>query len=355
MMPLTRPTVRQPSDTAPTLSMRFAALGRQIIMCRSWLVVVSVVLAGSSAYPPGSSAQTVRRVEAKSLATPPADIQVREDGPYMLVRYTTGGVALQRYTGFDRITDITLYDDTTILVAEPERNVISAVTLDGEIVWTMPVRRPRCIQVLDRDRFLVCQDHPASIVEIDRAGTVYWEITEPLVDAAGAARLPDGNTAVVEGRNSHHAMHVISPDGTILWTGTEQLRHPRGLALLPTGELATSGFDTQHLVIFHPFSDKVRLIRFWGHPGQPSATKDGELLAATAEQQLVSAWDRTGAQTWVFSTLYPPYDVERLPDGTVLVSAHRVHAGRCLRHQLPRLSAWRWSPPCCVSRTFEVS
>ena len=196
---------------------------------------------------------------------------------------------------------------------------------------------------------LVCQDHPASIVEIDRAGTVYWEITEPLVDAAGAARLPDGNTAVVEGRNSHHAIHVISPDGTILWTGTEQLRHPRGLALLPSGELATSGFDTQRLVIFLPFSDKVRLIGFWGHPGRPSATKDGELLAATAEQQFVSAWNPTGARTWGFPTLYPPYEVERLPDGTVLVSVHRTPDRQCLntarraeRSERPLAPHWFW-------------
>ena len=312
-------------------------------------MVVPMVLAAFFAWPFGGGALTARQADARSPTSPAADIRVRADGPYMLERYTTDGTKLQRYTGFDRISDIALYDASTVLVAEPNRNTISAMALDGGIMWTIPVRRPRCLQVLGPDRFLVCQDNPASVVEVDRAGTVHWEVSEPLVDAAGAVRLPDGNTGVVEGRGAHHAVHVISRDGKLLWTSTERLAQPRGLALLPTGELVTSGFDTQQLVIVHPFTSELRSIGFCCHPGKPSVTADGGFAAASAEQQVVRAWDENGVSAWDFKTPYPPYDVETLPDGTLLVSAYRSPDRQCLnaaraaeRAKHPLAPYWLW-------------
>ena len=123
---------------------------------------------------------------------------------------------------------------------------------------TLPVHRPKCVEVLGPDRFLVCGDDPPQVVEIDRRGQTYWSINQPLREATGAIRLPDGDTAVVEGRNPH-AVHVFSSDGKILWSGTELLAQPRGLALLPTGELVTAGFDSGRAVIFRPYTREVRI------------------------------------------------------------------------------------------------
>ncbi|MFQ5668428.1 MAG: PQQ-binding-like beta-propeller repeat protein, partial [Candidatus Binatia bacterium] len=287
---------------------------------------------------------------ARATQRPSQDIRVRGGGGrYMLVRYTTDGTVLQRYTGFGRISDITSYDGRTVLIAEQERDTISAMTLDGQIVWTIALHRPRWIQVLGPNRFLVCQDDPARVVEIDRTGKVFWQLANPLVDAAGAVRMPDGNTAVVEGRSTHHAVHIFSPEGTILWTGREHLAQPRGLVLLPTGELVTSGFDTAQMVFFQPFTTEVRAIGFCCHAEGPRVTKGGDLIAVTPEQQLVHAWTTTGDTAWKFKTFYPPYHVAPLADGTVLVAVFRVPDRQCLHaaraqsvSQRPLAPYWRW-------------
>jgi len=242
-------------------------------------------------------------------------VRVREGGSYAVMRYTTTGAVLQRFRGFGQISDLALYDDTTVLIAEEEAGRITALSLSGTIVWTVPVRRPRCVEALGPDQLLVCEDLPPRIVEVDRTGHVGWTSTTRLVDAAGAVRLPDGNTAVVEGRGSRHALEIINPRGEIVWTGTEQLRQPRGLARLSSGELVTSGFDTGTLVVFQPYGTAARTLPFCCHPEAPSAMPDGGVLATSAEQQTVQAWTADGTAAWAFKTRYPPYDAQMLADG----------------------------------------
>jgi Dolichyl-phosphate-mannose-protein mannosyltransferase len=286
---------------------------------------------------------------AQIAPTPAPDVRVYDDGPFMLVRYTTDGKQLQRLTGFGTISQLALYDDSTVLVAESDRNRITAVGLDGVVKWSTPVRRPRCVQVLGPDRLLVCQDIPAELVEVDRAGHVQWHVTKPLVDAAGALRLPDGNTAVVEGRYDHHAVRIIDPHGAILWSGTKDLAQPRGLAMLPSGEMITSGFDRPKLVIFTPYSEKVREIFVCCHVEGPTASASGEIIAASPEQQRVQAWGPGGEARWSFETSYPPYGGVQLPDGTVLVSLYRVPDRVCMNAvraaalaKRPLAPYWRW-------------
>ena len=278
----------------------------------------------------------------------PRDIKVYDDGPYALVRYSKNGETLERFTGFSRIRDVTLYDDHTVLVAEEEHDRVSAMDLDGNILWTLTARRPQCVEVLAPGRFLVCQDDPPGVVEMDRAGTVFWQITKPLREATGAIRLADGNTAVVEGRNPH-AVHVFSPDGRIVWSGTELLAQPRGLALLPSGELVTAGFDTGRAVMFRPYTNEVRAIEYQGHGEDLTVTPQGDLLTFSPEGQLVRLWKEGRRIEWEFSTLYPVYHGVMLPDGTVLASIHRMPDRDCPNATerarvaaTPRPSYWRW-------------
>ncbi len=265
-----------------------------------------------------------------SPCTAAPDLAVGEGGDYLLVRYRTDGSVLQRYTGFTRIADVAVYDAATVLVAEPERNRITAVGLDGQIAWQVNVQQPRCIQVLGPDRLLICQDSPPRVSEIDRSGQVFWQVGSPLVDAAGALRLPDGNTAVVEGRAGHHAVHVLDLAGKILWSGTQFVAQPRGLVRLPSGELATSGFDTGRIVFFTPYSDKVRWVPFCCHAEGPSLAPNGQMLAVSPETQVVHAFAAGTAKTWEFSTIYPPLDAEMLADGSVMVSLYRLPDRTCL-------------------------
>ncbi|HSD11669.1 MAG TPA: PQQ-binding-like beta-propeller repeat protein, partial [Candidatus Binatia bacterium] len=254
---------------------------------------------------------------------------VRPEGRWTLVLYATNGTARQRFTGFEHISDFAPLDDSSVLVAEEEGGRLTAVGFDGRLLFETPARRPRCLQVLAPDRFLVCLDGPAAVAEIDRTGRVLWELAAPLVDAAGAVRLPDGNTAVVEGRSTSHAVRVFSPDGKLLWSGTDQLAQPRGLTLLPSGELVTSGFDTARIVFFQPYTNKVRTLQFCCHGDKPTS-RDGAIIIASNELQMVRGWDRDGKQSWEFSTFYPPLQGMALADGSVLVSEYRVPDRKCL-------------------------
>lgn len=277
-----------------------------------------------------------------------AHLNLRDDGSFMLVRYRADGSVLQRYMGFDLITDITLYDSKTFLVAEKDRNTISAITLGGEKIWAIPVHRPRCVRVLRPDRFLVCQEDPAGVAEVDRTGSVSWRITSPLVDASAAVRLPDGNTAVVEEREKHGAVHVLNRQGEILWSGPGLRAPPRGLGFLPTGQLVTSGFESGHVVLFRPYTDRALSFGVAGG-STPTVTPDGGVLTVAREQQLVTAWSALGKPIWWFHTLYPPDRAQALSDGTVLVSVFRTPDRQCLsaavaaqRGKRPLAPYWRW-------------
>jgi hypothetical protein len=257
------------------------------------------------------------------------DIRIYDDGAYALERYNSKGTLVRRYTGFSRIAAVRMYDDDTVLIAEEERNRISALTLDGHIVWTIALHRPRSVEVLGRDRFLVAQDDPPKVAEVNRAGEVSWAVTEPLVDAHWAVRLSDGNTAVVQG-NRRHAVDVLSPDGRILWSGTRDLAQPRGLAVLPTGELVTSGFDVPRLVIFRPYTEDVRWADISGHVEDVTVTQNGDLLSFSPELQLVRCWKGTATIRWEFSPLYPPLHGAMLPNGDVLVAIFHQPDHACL-------------------------
>jgi dolichyl-phosphate-mannose-protein mannosyltransferase/putative pyrroloquinoline-quinone binding quinoprotein len=276
------------------------------------------------------------------------DIRIRDDGAYDLEWYDSSGRLLRRYIGFSRITAVRMYDDDTVLIVEEDRDQISALALDGRFVWTIPLHRPRSVEVLGADRFLVAQDYPPAVVEVNRAGEVSWEVRQPLVDAQWAVRLPDGNTAVVQG-HGRHAVDVLSPDGHILWSGTRDLAQPRGLALLPTGELVTSGFDTGQLVIFRPYTENVRSVGFGGHVVDVTVTPNGDLLSLSPELQLVRVWDGTGKVRWQFSTLYHPFHGAMLRNGDVLVGVFHESDRACMnaaasaqRAKRPLASYWIW-------------
>ncbi len=273
---------------------------------------------------------------------------MRDDGEYDLEWYESSGRLLRRYIGFSRITAVRMYDNDTVLIAEEERDRISALALDGRLAWTIPLRRPRSVEVLGADRFLVAQDDPPKVAEVNRAGEVLWAVTQPLVDAQWAVRLPDGNTAVVQGR-PRHAVDVLSPDGHILWSGTRDLALPRGLALFPTGELVTSGFDTGKLVIFRPYTEDVRSIGFSGHVEDATVTPKGDLLSFSPELQLVRLWDGRGQIRWQFDTLYPPLHGAMLRNGDVLVGVFHQADRACMnaeaaaeRAKRPLASYWIW-------------
>jgi hypothetical protein len=290
--------------------------GLKLFLLATLIVLLTVTPVFASSEPPDmGAAETIR---------------VRDVGDYMLVRYSTDGTILRRYTGFDEIADVAPYDASTVLVVERSRGTISALSLDGKILWHVSLSQPRCVQVLGPDRFLVCQDHPAKVAEIDRAGHVLWEVSAPLTDVSGAVRLPDGDTAVVEGRNPTHAVHVLDRDGKILWTGTESLALPRGLALLPSGEIVTSGFDTGRLMIFEPYTERTGSISFCCHAESVSTTPQGDILSTSGERQVVSGWHEDGRSAWTIATAYPPRDVEMLADGTLLVSMYKVPDRTCL-------------------------
>lgn len=293
------------------------ARARSTATLRRWGLVSALLLLASATASPFGAAPAAA-----------ADVAVYDDGPYMLVRYTLAGETLGRLTGFSAVADLTLYDGDTVLVVETERDRISAVDVGGRVLWTISLPRPTCIEVLERDRFLVCHDDPPGISEMSRDGTVFWTLTEPLREAAGAVRLPDGNTAVVEGRGPH-AVHVFSPDGRRLWSGTQHLARPRGLALLPGGELATAGFDSGRGVIFRPYTDEVRVFEYGGHGEDLTVTADGDLLAFSPERQTIRAWRDGEEIRWEFSTLYPVYHGVQLGDGTILASVHRMPDAAC--------------------------
>lgn len=273
-------------------------------------------------------------------------LSVRAGGmPHLFLEQRTAeGALLRRFSGFGRVADLAVYDASTVLVVEPDFHRISALGLDGTIRWETPVRQPLRVTVLDADRLLVCQDHPPAVVEITRAGDVLFTLPGELSGADGAARLPDGNYALVESRLS--ALRVVSPSGEELWRATHQLQGPRDLALLTTGELAVSGFDYPVIMIFTPYTDRWRSVDLVGHCVSVAALDDGGVMGVSPEQQYVRGYGRDGRMLWNYATLYAAEHGAWLPDGSTLISVLREPSQACmnaaLRARRPRRLAAYW-------------
>ena len=270
------------------------------------------------------------------------------DARFEVVRFDRQGRALDRYTGFSEITDIALYGDDAFLVVEERPGRVSAVSLDGRLLWQLHLDAARTVSVVGEGRLLVCQSHRGRVVEVDPEGKVFWELTGRFEFPAGAVRLPDGNTAVVEGRKPF-GVCIVDKDGRELWRGVEFVMQPRSLTRLPNGELATSGFDFQHAVIYTPYTDKARWIDHCPHSQSMEATPDGDLLLVSPEHQAVRLWRKAQTRVWEFRTLYPPGQAAMLPDGTVLVSIERVPdrehlnaARECAKEGRPVVPYLRW-------------
>ena len=247
---------------------------------------------------------------------------------WTLARYSTDGQVLARHTGFGRISDIAA-DGSGLLVAEELRHTISLVGPNGDVLRRIPVRRPRCVQRLGADRFLVCQAHPLRIVEVDGAGTVFWKLAAPVSDATAALRLPDGNTAVVHADARSSAVRIYDALGASLWAATAHLDRPRGLALLPGGEVVTSAWNRPLLVRFRPYGDEVHTIEAARRTESVSVAPGGGLVSVSSEAQVVEAWDAAGGLAWRFATLYPPHDAEVAADGSVWVSLFEAPDAAC--------------------------
>ena len=314
-------------------------------------------------------ALTAETPPAGFVARPADAVRVRDDGRWAVAEYATDGTQLRRYTGFSEISGLAWYDERTLLVAERERDRVSALSLEGRILWEIPVPRPGCVQALARqngrpqqvatngsdlsrsplgpDHLLVCTDKPAGVREIDLAGRTSWQAS--VRDVAAAVRLADGNTAVLESTRAGGAVRVINAAGDTLWSGNENLLQPRGLALLASGELLTSAFDNPYLVLFRPYAKEVHTIVFFPHAESVAVTKVGGVISTLPEPQIVQAWDSAGQIAWRFETLYPPHDAEMSETGTVFVSLFEAPDRECLgaaaaaeRSTRPLAPYWRW-------------
>src|SRR5437773_2916954 len=91
-------------------------------------------VAAAAAASIGAGATFASDPPAGFVARAAAPVPVRNDGRWTIAEYKTDGTQLRRYTGFDEISDLAWYNAGTLLVAERQRDRISALSLEGQIL-----------------------------------------------------------------------------------------------------------------------------------------------------------------------------------------------------------------------------
>src|SRR4030095_6364234 len=69
------------------------------------------------------------------VARSAASVPVRKDGRRGIAEDQDDSTQLRRYSGFAEISDLSWYEAQTLLVAEGGRDRISALSLEGRILW----------------------------------------------------------------------------------------------------------------------------------------------------------------------------------------------------------------------------
>ena len=164
-LPWQRPDKRRGNGRASPLSEKPPRGNRARPGCGLRLVLGGLAVIWPAIALAGGEASRGPRADA-------TEVRVRENGSWLVARYSRDGRLLRRYTGFGRISDIAVYDSETLLVAEGEIGTISALGSEGAVRWEIRTRRPRCVQALASGNFLVCQERPLRVVEVHRAGQI---------------------------------------------------------------------------------------------------------------------------------------------------------------------------------------
>jgi sugar lactone lactonase YvrE len=101
---------------------------------------------------------------------------------------------------------------------------------NGRVVWEFRTpHRPFTAIRLDNGNTLIGCTQGNLVIEVDKRGKEVWRLTNddlkdnPINDACGVQRLPNGNTVITNhrARANEVKMLEVTPDKTIVWTYTD--------------------------------------------------------------------------------------------------------------------------------------
>lgn len=183
-------------------------------------------------------------------------------------------------------------------VLVPDTNADRLVELDvsGREVWTSDswgggtgvlsdgtrIDYPNCVEELADGRFLVSSRYTSTVLEVDRAGKVYWSYRGASKQHA-PRRLASGNTLIADSDGDR----IIEVDrgGKIVWERATGLRWPRYAQRLPNGNTLITDSNDNRIVEVDPSGAEVFEYGrgVLATPYQAEELEDGSIMIADAQ------------------------------------------------------------------------
>jgi hypothetical protein len=234
----------------------------------------------------------------------------------------------------------------TLLVLLDE-SIIKEVDASNQDRWAIKdLKMPLDVQLLPNDRILVAEQAKDLVSELSLKGEVLWEkkVPEPLV----AQRLPNGNTFIA----TKTALTEVDANGKELYAhampgGAQIMRAVK----LPNGEMACVNESRRFLHL----NDKGRIlsgfqVNVGTFGGRIEVLRNGNILVPERDLDRVVEYSPTGAVVWEVK-ISQPIAAVRLANGNTLVTS--MEDKRAVEFNRYGKEVWEYRHPTRVTRAFR--
>lgn len=194
--------------------------------------------------------------------------------------------------------------NTNILIPDTNNNRLVEVSLAGKVVWTSEawdggtgklsdgshLDYPNHIQELEDGRWLLSDRDNNRVIELDRAGTVYWNYAQtkrqhaPLYIGPG----PDGVGRYLVSDSEGNRVLEFDRNGAVVWEYTEGLKWPRAIEKLENGNYLITDSNGHRIIEVSPDKKIVKELKgIFSTPYEAHRLLNGNTLVCDAQNARV--------------------------------------------------------------------
>jgi hypothetical protein len=204
-----------------------------------------------------------------------------------------------------------------MLVCDHTQNLLVEYDTAGKMVWEAKVgTQPWACQGLPNGHRLVGSYQEKSLVEFDARGQQVWTFTGLPGGPTSVQRLESGNTLVActEGGS----VVEIDPAKKIVWQVTLEGR-PVDARRLEDGSTLVTLQNAQKIIELDTLGKQTWEISGVGQAFSAERLENGNTLVCAIGHNKVREFDRAGRVVWERGAFVNPYSAQRLPSGNTLV------------------------------------
>ncbi|HCF88864.1 MAG TPA: hypothetical protein DF292_02625 [Firmicutes bacterium] len=305
--------------------------------------------------------------DGRYLITDGGGVNWTDQGSKILIINRQGTVEWSFDQGLRFAHSAIMLRNGNVLIPDTNNDRLLEVDPDKRIVWSseswgdgsgrLPdgshLNYPNYVQELDDEHFLVSDRLNSRVIEIDRAGKVYWQFTGASKQHA-PKYIGDGRYLIAD--SDHNRIIEIDQSGQILWSYSAGLSWPRDAVKLSGGNILITDSRNNRLLFVTPEGTVVNEIK--GHfsaPYQANLLSSGNILVCDAQHGRLLEVTPDSQITWDFCNRPQPKLSTRLANGNIEELDSSGQPLSWMVCDLQSHNTGRWSVDSNISRNGQHS